>query len=90
MNILSEARTAPYSHGEDTASEIASHNREGLALILLDRIIRAEGREPQDGVRAYTLDLLREILQTIDGKRTPPITYAGSDRRAGSIERRTG
>jgi hypothetical protein len=91
MNILSEAHTAPYCHAEDAGCEIVSHNREGLALILLDRITRAEGGEPQDGARAYTLDLLREILLTIDGKRTPPITYAGTDRRAGSsIERRAG
>lgn len=60
-----------------------AQNREGLALTLLDRIIHAEGGEPAQTARAYTLDLLREILLTIDGKRTPPITIASVDRRAG-------
>jgi len=88
--MLSDPHVASYSQGEDAATEIAGPNREGLALLLLDRITRAEGGEPQDGVRAYTLDLLREILQTIDGKRNPPITYAGIDRRGPGIERRAG
>jgi hypothetical protein len=90
MNIISEAPGALYSNGADAPSDVVSHNREGLALLLLDRITRAEGGEPREGVRAYTLDLLREILLTIDGKRTPPITFGGSDRRAMGIERRAG
>jgi hypothetical protein len=88
MNIISEAPGAPYSHAAEAPSDSVGHNREGLALLLLDRITRAEGGEPQEGARAYTLDLLREILLTIDGKRTPPITFAGTDRRAVGIERR--
>jgi hypothetical protein len=88
MNVISEAPGALYSNGADAPSDVGCHSREGLALLLLDRITRAEGGEPPEGVRAYTLDLLREILLTIDGKRTPPIIYAGTDRRAMGIERR--
>ena len=62
---------------------LSGANREGLALYLLDRIIRAEGGEPGQSARSYTLDLLREILLTIDGKRNPPITLPTVDRRAG-------
>jgi hypothetical protein len=88
MNMVNEAPGALYSHTTDAPPDVVNHNREGLALILLDRITRAEGGEPQEGSRAYTLDLLREILLTIDGKRTPPITYSGTERRAMGIERR--
>jgi hypothetical protein len=62
---------------------VTGHNREGLALILLDRIVKAEGGEPAQATRVYLLDLLREIMLTIDGKRTPPITLASVDRRLG-------
>ena len=90
MNVISDPPDAPCSSVADAAPEGAGQNREGLALILLDRIIRAEGGAPPQSMRAYTLDLLREILLTIDGKRTPPITYSGTERRAGGIERRAG
>jgi hypothetical protein len=58
-------------------------NREGLALVMLERIVTAEGGEPEQNTRAYLLDLLREIILTIDGKRTPPITIPTVDRRHG-------
>lgn len=88
MNVMTEPTTPPYSHSSDASSDGFGQNREGLALILLNRITQAEGGEPSEGFRAYTLDLLREILLTIDGKRTPPITFGGTDRRAIGIERR--
>jgi len=88
MNVIADAPSPLYSQVGDLASDNFGQNREGLALILLNRITQAEGGEPAESFRAYTLDLLREILLTIDGKRTPPIVFAGADRRAVSIERR--
>jgi len=90
MNVLSDPTSALYSNAAAAPPAGPAQNRETLALVLLDRIIQAEGGEPQDSVRSYTLDLLREILLTIDGKRTPPIAYSGVDRRAVGIERRPG
>ncbi len=58
-------------------------NREGLALVMLERIVKAEGGEPAHNTRIYLLDLLREIMLTIDGKRPPPITIPSVDRRHG-------
>jgi hypothetical protein len=58
-------------------------NREGLALLMLERIVMAEGGQPEQNTRIYLLDLLREIMLTIDGKRPPPITLASVDRRHG-------
>jgi hypothetical protein len=62
-------------------SDIPGGTREGLALVLLDRIARAEGKhvgaayervEPgRVPDRSYTLGLLRDILQVIDGGRSP-------------------
>jgi hypothetical protein len=88
MNVMTDPSTPLCSQSADTGFEGAAQNRESLALILLNRITQAEGGEPSDSFRTYTLDLLREILLTIDGKRTPPITFAGADRRAVGIERR--
>jgi hypothetical protein len=89
MNILSEAPTALYSQGASAVSHSASPSREGLALLLLDRLTQAEGGEQAESVRTYTLDLLREILLTIDGKRTPPlVAFSGVDRRTSPLERR--
>jgi hypothetical protein len=88
MNVMTDPSTPLYSQPADAGSEGLPQNREGLALVLLNRITQAEGGEPSEGFRTYTLDLLREILLTIDGKRTPPITFAGTDRRAMGIERR--
>ena len=88
MNVVTEVPSPLYSNSADVPPEGLGQNREGLALILLNRITQAEGGEPREGVRTYTLDLLREILLTIDGKRTPPITFSGTDRRAVGIERR--
>jgi len=88
MNIISEAPSPLYSHAADGSSDGVGQNRESLALILLNRITQAEGGEPEEGFRAYTLDLLREILLTIDGKRTPPLIYGGTDRRASPLEKR--
>ncbi len=88
MNVIADAPNPLYSQVGDLATDNFGQNREGLALILLNRITQAEGGEPPEGFRTYTLDLLREILLTIDGKRTPPIVFAGADRRPMGIERR--
>jgi hypothetical protein len=62
-------------------------SREGLALIFVDRIAKGESCQENDR-RRYFLDLLREVLLTIDGKRAPPVVIPTIDRRVGSIDRR--
>jgi hypothetical protein len=48
-------------------SDARNLTREGLALELLDRITRAEGKETDSVDRTYLLGLLREVLHVIDG-----------------------
>jgi hypothetical protein len=70
-------------------ADLSPCTREGLAFVLLDRIAKLEGYAADDS-RRYNLDLLRDILLTIDGKRAPPVVIPTIDRRGGVIDRREG
>jgi hypothetical protein len=83
MNAFDSRSESAFGRRSDDAAPPAQENREGLALLMLGRIIKAEGGEPEERPRAYLLDLLREILLTIDGKRPPPIAIPSVDRRSG-------
>ncbi len=83
MNAFDSRPESALGRRWDDGPPPAPQNREGLALVMLERIVRAEGGEPEQRTRAYLLDLLREILLTIDGKRPPPITIPSVDRRNG-------
>jgi hypothetical protein len=87
MNTLEALIADRASPGSQASADRSSYTREGLALVLLDRVATAEGYSADDA-RRYLLDLLREILLTIDGKRTPPIVVPVNERRVGSIDRR--
>jgi hypothetical protein len=83
MNAFDNHSESAMGRRWDDVPPPGEQNREGLAFVMLERIVKAEGGEPQQNTRAYLLDLLREILLTIDGKRTPPITIPSVDRRHG-------
>jgi hypothetical protein len=83
MNAFDSHAASGLGQRWDEAPSPPEQNREGLALIILERIVKAEGGEPAHGTRSYLLDLLREIMLTIDGKRPPPITIPSVDRRHG-------
>ena len=83
MNAFDSHAESSLGRRWDDTPAPQQQNREGLAQVMLERIITAEGGEPAQNTRAYLLDLLREILLTIDGKRTPPITIPSVDRRHG-------
>jgi hypothetical protein len=83
MNAFDNHAESTLGRRWDDGPALPEQNREGLALVMLERIVKAEGGEPVQNTRAYLLDLLREILLTIDGKRTPPITIPSVDRRHG-------
>lgn len=59
--------------------------REGLALKLLEYIMIAEKKDAATADRSYTLDLLREVMQTIDGKRPYPSSKSGTTRNVSSL-----
>jgi hypothetical protein len=83
MNAFDSRPEPAFGRRWDDAASPPQQNREGLALLMLERIIKAEGGEPEERTRAYLLDLLREILLTVDGKRPPPIAIPSVDRRCG-------
>jgi hypothetical protein len=90
MADMSTVETVTADHpslGSSASADRSTYTREGLALVLLDRVASAEGYAADDA-RRYLLDLLRDILLTIDGKRAPPIVVPAGERRVGSIDRR--
>jgi hypothetical protein len=83
MNAFDNPTESALGRRWDDGASAPEQNREGLALVMLERIVKAEGGDPEQNTRAYLLDLLREILLTIDGKRAPPIVIPTVDRRHG-------
>jgi hypothetical protein len=87
---MSIAEPATTDRSITAGDDLSAHTREGLAFVLLDRIAKAERYAADNDTRRYLLDLLREVLLTIDGRRAPPLVIPSSERRSGILDRREG
>jgi hypothetical protein len=78
------AATVPHLSKDGSMAD-ALFTREALALSMFNTVRAAEKEEAPD--RAYTLDLLAEIIATIDGTRGPDRAVPATG-RAGTRARR--